>query len=620
MTKYEVLINILDQLREEAPAENARYHPPESDFEKLGQARARAFIHLFLKVRFGILEFKRREWFITDGSNDGGIDAYYIDSESRTVFYLQSKFRQTKANFSGKPINLSDLLAMDVDRISEGEAASEGGAEYNGKIKQLQREISAVADIGKYTHRVILLANLDSSATSGKLKKWTGGFPSDVFDFTRTYRDLVFPVVSGTYYSQEELRIQLNLDNKKSQGARVSYNVQTRVLECEISVLFVPTLEIAKILYQFKNSILKFNPRSYLELSANPVNQLIAKTMIEVKTNEFALYNNGITMLSRATEFNDRVGQKSRAQLVITQPQIINGGQTAYTLSRIYEDHLADESKLENIFGDKEVLLKVITLPEVLENESDQLELIEAVSRATNEQTPVEEADRRANDKIQVELQRAIYNSYGYFYERKRGEYADGIRAGYIDETLVIGRALLIRLCKACDFVPSETKRSDKFLFSEKAFRETLNDPDRHPEYFFAYKCFQRLGAIAKSDVKQPESGKYGTVFRYGRYAAVASCRLFYKGDQSVSDVNVIVDAVLSKWKAFEKHISRLKHNSRYFTSYHDPTSKSLVLELNFSNYYKGHTLDKDLRDYFTSISTELDERIEKESAKGRKS
>ena len=76
--------------------------------------------------------------------------------------------------------------------------------------------------------------------------------------------------------------------------------------------------------------------------------------------NEFALYNNGITMLSAETNLNERIGQRNKARLNVTNPQIINGGQTAYTLARIYEEQPSDTA--EAVFEGKEVLLKVITL------------------------------------------------------------------------------------------------------------------------------------------------------------------------------------------------------------------------------------------------------------------
>ncbi len=48
MSKYDDLLNILDRLRLEAPHENTRYYPDESDIDKVNGARSRAYIHLFL--------------------------------------------------------------------------------------------------------------------------------------------------------------------------------------------------------------------------------------------------------------------------------------------------------------------------------------------------------------------------------------------------------------------------------------------------------------------------------------------------------------------------------------------------------------------------------------------
>ena len=55
MSKYNDLVNIIDSLRNEAPAEYKRYRPETGDTDALMQARSRAFIHLFLKVKFSQL-------------------------------------------------------------------------------------------------------------------------------------------------------------------------------------------------------------------------------------------------------------------------------------------------------------------------------------------------------------------------------------------------------------------------------------------------------------------------------------------------------------------------------------------------------------------------------------
>ena len=395
MSKYRILVNILgDEIRSEtSDLHTAKYNPPSSDIEKVNQARSRAFIHLYLKVSFGLLVFNEREYYVTDGTNDGGIDGYFINSENKTIYFIQSKFRTTNSNFENKKIELEEILTMDINRILEGEDLDENGNIYNGKIKQLIRDVRKIDDIARYKYQIVLLANLKGILPS-KIRYLTGGYPAEIFDYKKCYDKLVFPVISGTYFNATDLNIFIDLSNKNA-GSKISYQVQTKNNECEITVLFVPTIELAKILYKYKNSILKYNPRSYLDFEGQKVNKAIRETILNTNTNEFALFNNGITMLSDETYINEKIGQKNKAQLTVKNPQIINGGETSYTLARIYEEHLLNN--VDKIFENKEVLLKIITLLEnsgVTPNHSQKLELIEEISTATNQQTPVINADR----------------------------------------------------------------------------------------------------------------------------------------------------------------------------------------------------------------------------------
>lgn len=168
----------------------------------------------------------------------------------------------------------------------------------------------------------------------------------------------------------------------KNAGTKISYSVQTQSARVHITVAFVPTIEIARTMFKYRNAILRYNPRSYLEHEGKSVNTEIRRSIEGRTTNEFALFNNGITIVSDETHINERIGQKDRAQLTLVNPQIINGGQTAYTLSQIYKENLASS---ETVFGQKEVLVKIITFePSAHLDEARKLELIEDISRATN--------------------------------------------------------------------------------------------------------------------------------------------------------------------------------------------------------------------------------------------
>ncbi|WP_114940030.1 AIPR family protein [Mucilaginibacter endophyticus] len=604
--KYETLINILERIRNEAPPKYRFYYPAEDDIEKLNQARSKAFIHLYLKVKFGLLDFEEREHFITDGANDGGIDGYFIDREERKIFFIQSKFRTNSKNFENKEITLSEILNMDTSEISEGNIKNEDGIEYNGKIKQLIREISSIEDIGKYNYHVIILANLKIDKPS-KLKALTGGFPCTIFDFERCYNELIFPVVTGTFYNLSELAININLSDKGS-SSKVSYKVKTEFKECNIAVLFVPTLEIAKILYKYKNSILKFNPRSYLDLASSTVNRAIRDTIVNRTTNEFALFNNGITILSDKTYYNENVGVKDRAQLTITNGQIINGGQTAYTLSLIYDLYVKEGKDPSTVLIDKEVLLKVITFDKDEPDTDKKLELIEAISKATNQQTEVTESDRRSNDKIQIEIQEKIFQEFGYYYERKRGEFGDGIRNKYIDRSMIINRDHFLRLCLSCDLKPAQARRnSETANFIQSNFENTLNDSSRYREYFYAYTCFKVLDEIQSAldrDSKNIQGElNYGNALRYGKYCVVSVASKFFDNKIASESFYEFADRsvreILGKWMSFEKHIENLNHNKIYFREMVDYENQQMRIELNYTGYYKGRTLNEDLINYF---------------------
>ena len=415
MNKYDILVNIVDQIMGEAPSGYKRYYPEPQNIEKVDQARSRVFIHLFLKVKYGINDFLEREGYITDEVNDGGIDAYYIDRDSKTIVFIQSKYRRNQNNFENKNIELDEILKMDTDRIVDGETENEDGISYNSKIQNMIQKISSIDDIGRYRYQVVILANLKKEKyKDSQIKKLTGGFSAKIFDYEKCYNELVFPVVTGCYYNADEIKIRLSLVNKENNDGRISYTVETKYGACKIMVAFVPVLEIAKVVAKYKNSILKYNPRCFLSLKNNTINPKIRSTIRNKKTNEIALYNNGITILSDDTDFNSKVALKDTAQLIIKNPQIVNGGQTAYTVASIYEEDL---DYMEHFEG-KEILVKIITFLGKYK-ERDKLSLIEELSKATNEQTPVKEVDRRANDRIQIEYQKNIYKDFGYFYNRK---------------------------------------------------------------------------------------------------------------------------------------------------------------------------------------------------------
>jgi hypothetical protein len=592
MSKYDDLLNILDRLRLEAPHENTRYYPDESDIDKVNGARSRAYIHLFLKVKFGMTDFSERENVITDGPSDGGIDGYFIDSERKVIYLIQSKFRMTDSNFRNKEIAMEELLSMDIKRIMVGEETDEDGNPYNGKIKVLIRRLREISDMPNWDTKVVLLANVKYEIQS-RLTILTGGYAVDVYNYERVYKELVFPLISGSYYNIDQLKITINVD-KNSSGHRIQYYPETQYGECTVNALFVPTLEIAKILSKYKNSILRYNPRSYLDLQKGSVNEKIAFSIENIQTNEFALFNNGITMLSDETKYSDTVGKRNTAEVLVTNPQIINGGQTAYTLSILYDRHLKDGTL--DVFKDKEVLLKIISFNESEGSVNDKLKLIEDISIATNQQSPVYEADRRANDKVQVRLQELIYDDFGLYYERKLGEFGDGIHKKYIDRSKIIDREQFLRICLVVKDEPVRARSTSiNKLFEKRSFDTIIPDSLDYRRCIYTYLAYEKISNYDSSSYNVKNLARYAI-------ASVVSHRYneHILPSQFEESIAQELTDVISKWEEFEKYV-RLDEINRgfYFREAFDPQTGEKTVDANWGAYYKGRTLNRDLAVFF---------------------
>lgn len=606
MSNYEVLIRILDEIRDEAPSNYRTYHPDPTNQVAVDQARARAYIHLFLKVRFGLLEFVDRERFITDETSDGGIDAYYIDTDNKRIYFIQSKFRTNEINFSLKPIELDDIVKMDVERVTRGMVEDANGTRYNGKIQRLIRDLQDLPNIARYDYEIILLANIIGIPL--RVIERVLGHTCSVFDHQKCYDDLVFPVVAGTFYNPSELTISIDLSGGDVAPSQIHHLVKTDFADCDVSLLYVPTAEIGRIMHTYKNSILRYNPRSYLGLSNNPVNREIEKTIVDKSHNEFSLLNNGITMVSDQTDFTQSTGRRNEGQLLVKNPQIINGGQTAYTLANIYED-AKKGNYIADVFGSKEVMMRVITILDVDRlDPGARLNLIELVSRATNQQSPVEDADRLSNDAVQIDLQQRIFKDFGYFYERKRGEFHDGLASGYISQDQVIERELLVRLCYAIAGKP-DTARSGgkKSIFNAGNLNAVLNERIDHSKLFFGYLCFKGLNAKEKEFGRSPNNRygilNYGSALRYGKYAAVAVACNQLSSTFTASDVQQLVthsmNKLLARWLDFEKYAIDQPHNRSYFYETVNPETGAPIQVRDFDSYYKVSNLPQDLGRHF---------------------
>ncbi len=594
MNQYNTLVKILDEIRLGSDP-NSYLYRPELGKVTLVQARSRALIHFFLRSSFGLLNFNEVELLITDGIFDGGIDAYYLDKVTKKIYLIQSKFRDNAQNYTNTDIKNEELWKIDSERITSGEKKDLDGNKYNKKIYDFQRKLKSISNISQYHFEIVVIANLNEIQKKYIIKTFCPKkFTTEIFDYKRVNKELLFPYVGGNFFNEKELNLIINLPNQSSTSeVPIKYKVKTKNGICGVQMFFTPTEEIAKAMNKYKNSILKYNPRSYLGMQTNGVNKNIEDSILKINTNDFVLLNNGITILCTEVTFSNTTGKKNSGKISIINPQIINGGQTSFALSHIYQRLISGEIK-SNPFKGKEVLLKII---EQKDNKKYE-DITSAISLATNNQSVIESADLKSNDKSQTSLQQYIFDNYGLYYERKKGEFFNAIKSHYILKDNLISRVDFVRTAYASSF-PDTIKITKnpknitvKNLFSDSIFKILANKSDykKFILSYFIYKELQKSKKLAKSSPTDKwYFKKYGYALRYGDIAVtMIVTNSLYSNTWNQNTIKSEVKNVLSEWKKYENKTFKKPSNNKYFKDEKNPIG-----------YYKGDTIIQDLIDYF---------------------
>ena len=183
-------------------------------------------------------------------------------------------------------------------------------------------------------------------------------------------------------------------------------------------LVLLPGHVLRTIYADYGSRLLEQNVRSFLQ-ARGKVNRGIRDT-IRGEPNRFLAYNNGITVTAEKVQMSSDEGVPAISRL--EGLQIVNGGQTTASLLST-ERGRADLSHVS-------VAAKIIQI----ESGDDHDQLVRNVSRYSNSQNRISEADFSANDPLHVrieELSRTVWaptvggsqRQTRWFYERARGQY-----------------------------------------------------------------------------------------------------------------------------------------------------------------------------------------------------
>ncbi len=327
---------------------------------------------------------------IVQDSMAEGIDAVLVDNNNRELLFVQAKtvekFDNTQNSF---PEN-------DVKGVLSGARLLIRG-DYRGKItpelENLTDEYHALEKSGDYKTKILFIV-LKQKPTSDKF----------IEDFRKDIAaEVEFWDLDGllTFYRD------VYLVRRGSPPERLSFEVEAEILRKDTPVrsriFSTKGKELARNYDTFRDRLFQQNVRFFLGSRSKSINDQILKTASDSEASEnFWYYNNGITVICK------KIPDSATGRTIhLDGAQIINGAQTTYSLYEAFKDG--------TLQSDVEVLVKAI--------ETTDKELIEKITLYTNSQNAIKLRDLSSNEDIQTTTQRTLMENYGYFYERKRGEF-----------------------------------------------------------------------------------------------------------------------------------------------------------------------------------------------------
>jgi len=366
-----------------------------------------SFIVYFLMQKFD-LSLNEAISCVTDGSNDKGIDAMYIDDDLAEVNIIQSEYLQNLDKIALGENKIRLTLNSIFDIMSGKITKSDVNSFLSSKIQNI---IDLAGDVeGAIKINIYFITNTQ--------------FPSQKLDNVE-YKKAISPDKNyGVYWYELENIIALETENHQifTTNIKVKADQYTQVTDIGNIRGIVATISSTDLIKIYKegglDNVFQSNIRNYL--GSKPINTKIydtAKNLSEAKY--FWFLNNGISLICDEYLITDNVpGQKN---IQIVNPQIINGGQTTKTLVNLENDIGGGLflGRVADVFNNIQLLIRIY--------QTKDQRLINKITIGTNTQNAISKQDLQANNDISKKIQ-SYFEEQKYGLEIKKNEYNTGTK------------------------------------------------------------------------------------------------------------------------------------------------------------------------------------------------
>ncbi|MCM1100706.1 MAG: AIPR family protein [Clostridium sp.] len=322
--------------------------------------------------------------YITDGKNDGGIDAVFNDptSENNDVIIVQSKFYENSPlsdkDITAELIQISSTL-RDLDNCKL--------ANYSSSMVTAYRNArSSMSDDGDI--KIIFFTSFSPKdrRARNKIEKFVrSNFKNyDLeFVFRQDIEDQIELVENGRKFVDYDRLFIDKPDNYLEYEDSIICNISARSLQ-DLSA-------------RRRNGLLGMNLRYYIR--KKDVDSGIEKS-IKKDPNNFWYKNNGILIVCEDFDVDG-------IELKLWQFSIVNGGQTT--------------NRIGHADINTDFFLQCKVVKAIGENSTEKDDFILSIAEATNSQKKIDTADMKANTPEQLSLRERLAGQHVY-YVTKRGD------------------------------------------------------------------------------------------------------------------------------------------------------------------------------------------------------
>ncbi|MGW9232869.1 AIPR family protein [Pseudorhizobium sp. NPDC055634] len=378
--------------------------------------RSTAFLYLMLDALFPRAG-EEISSLITDGGNDRGVDAVYIQEAGSAVHVsiLQSKYaasiKNAKRHFPGGEVDKLVSLIRDVADRAPGLLDT-----VNPLLKQKIVDIWRLVDAGKLLYLHVFLVSNGLPLIVHERKRFEAF--CEQYDFVSleeiSYRSIVSLLSSDG--RAKENGILDTVDVQKYERSDCDIRGLVANIDARSYIQMISTDAGA-----IKRHLFDENIRGFLGLDGG-YNRQIHHSALSEDNHLFWYLNNGITIIAK-----DFTHQKVRGSKIhLTDLQIVNGAQTSYSLLEAYK---RNPEKVSEVV----LLVKIFA--------SSRPDIAEQIAIATNSQARIAPRDLKANDAIQKKIA-AVFEANGLLYERKKNQFDNDDTRERID-SLKLGQAIL---------------------------------------------------------------------------------------------------------------------------------------------------------------------------------